>query len=68
MEIYSVSVPENKATFFLEFLELLGAKYRKESEDSFEINEEQKKKLDKALEQDKKTFISRDDISRKYKL
>jgi galactose-1-phosphate uridylyltransferase len=34
----------------------------------FELSEEQKKTLDKALEQDKKTFISRNDISRKYKL
>lgn len=29
MEIYSVSVPENKATFFLEFLELLGRSIEK---------------------------------------
>jgi hypothetical protein len=39
-----------------------------ENEDFFEVSEEQKKVLDKALEQDKKTFISRDDISRKYNL
>lgn len=37
-------------------------------DDFFELSEAQKKTLDKALEQDKKTFISRDDISRKYKL
>ncbi len=36
--------------------------------DFFELSDLQKKTLDKALEQDKKTFISRDDISRKYKL
>ena len=34
----------------------------------FELSDLQKKTLDRALEQDKKTFISRDDISRKYKL
>ena len=39
-----------------------------ENEDFFEVSEEQKKVLDKALGQDKKTFISRDDISRKYNL
>ena len=39
-----------------------------DKEDFFELTEAQKKTLDKALEQDKKTFISRDDISRKYKL
>ncbi|CCG53480.1 hypothetical protein V8245_00905 [Flavobacterium columnare] len=39
-----------------------------ENEDFFEVSEEQKKVLDKALEQDKKTFISRDDITRKYNL
>lgn len=39
-----------------------------EKEDFFEVSEKQKKVLDKALEQDKKTFISRDDFTRKYNL
>ena len=38
------------------------------SMDSWQPTEALKKTLDKALEQDKKTFISRDDISRKYQL
>lgn len=39
-----------------------------DNEDFFEISEKQKLILDKALEQDKTTFISRDDLSRKYNL
>jgi galactose-1-phosphate uridylyltransferase len=39
-----------------------------ENDDFFELSDEQKETLEKALEQDKRTFISRDDISRKYKL
>lgn len=58
MTTYSVTVPEDKTAFFLEFLELLGAKYRKENEDFFELTEEQKEILDERLEADKKDFIS----------
>lgn len=67
MNTYSVSIPENKNSFFLEFLDMIGARYEKKQEE-IELTEKQKKTLDKALKQDKKTFISRDDISRKYKL
>ena len=38
------------------------------NDDFIEVSEEQKVILDKALEQDKITYISRDDIKRKYKL
>ncbi|MCB9201478.1 MAG: hypothetical protein H6604_00305 [Flavobacteriales bacterium] len=36
--------------------------------EEFTISEKQKKILDKALKQDKNTFISRDDITKKYQL
>ncbi|MBD8080987.1 hypothetical protein [Chryseobacterium caseinilyticum] len=46
MTTYNVSIPDDKNSFFLEFLELIGAKYTKENEDSFELSDEQKKILD----------------------
>jgi cell division septum initiation protein DivIVA len=67
MTTFNVSIPDNKISFFQEFLDMIGARYEKKQEE-IELTEKQKKTLDKALEQDKKTFISRDDISRKYKL
>lgn len=45
MTTYNVSVPENKKAFFLEFLELIGAQYEKESDLDFELSDEQKKIL-----------------------
>ncbi|GEM_PF-2256238 len=38
------------------------------NDDFIEVSQEQKVILDKALEQDKITYTSRDDIKRKYKL
>lgn len=46
MTTFSVSIPDNKTSFFLEFLELIGAQYKKEKEDVFELSEKQKKILD----------------------
>lgn len=46
MTTYNVSIPDDKNSFFLEFLELIGAQYKKENEDSFELSDEQKKILD----------------------
>ncbi len=57
MTTYNVSIPDNKNSFFLEFLELIGAQYKKEKEDSFEFSEQQKKILDERLKADKKDFI-----------
>lgn len=45
MTTYNVSVPDNKKAFFLEFLELIGAQYEKESDLVFELSDEQKKIL-----------------------
>lgn len=60
---FNVSLPKDFTAKRVEIIIIPNDK-----EDFFEITEKQKETLDKALEQDKKTFISRDDISRKYKL
>ena len=44
MTTFKVSVPEDKASFFLEVLELIGATYESK-ENIFELNEEQKRFL-----------------------
>ena len=65
MTTYNVSIPDNKNSFFLEFLELIGAQYKKEKEDSFELSEQQKKILDERLKADKKDFIpARESLSK----
>ncbi|MHC5310552.1 hypothetical protein ACYSNM_10895 [Myroides sp. LJL116] len=45
MTTYNVSIPESKNAFFLEFLELIGAQYKKEEEINFQLTEEQKQIL-----------------------
>ncbi len=45
MTTYNVSIPDNKDSFFREFLELIGAKYEKK-QDTFELSDEQKMILD----------------------
>jgi len=45
MTTYNVSIPDNKDSFFREFLELIGAKYEKK-QDTFELSEGQRKVLD----------------------
>lgn len=45
MKTYNVSIPDNKNAFFLEFLELIGAQYKKEEEIDFKLTEEQKQQL-----------------------
>lgn len=42
---YNVSIPENKELFFQEFLEMIGAQYKKEEEIDFELTQEQKQNL-----------------------
>jgi len=44
MTSFKVSVPDNKTSFFIEFLELIGASYQNTSSD-FELSEEQKQML-----------------------
>lgn len=53
---YKVSIPENKQSFFQEFLNMIGADYEKKS-DGFELSKEQEKMLDQRLEQDKENFV-----------
>lgn len=45
MITYNVSIPDGKNSFFLEFLELIGAQYKKEDEIDFQLTDEQKKIL-----------------------
>lgn len=52
---YNVSIPENKQSFFQEFLDMIGADYEKKSDD-FKLSKEQKKILDNRLKEDKKNF------------
>lgn len=72
MTTYNVSIPDDKNSFFLEFLELIGAKYTKENEDSFELSDEQKKILDSQANlniseyQDNDEFL--DELKKKYGL
>lgn len=53
---YNVSIPDEKQSFFQEFLEIIGADYEKKQDD-FELSEEQKKTLDERLKSDKKDFV-----------
>jgi len=41
MTTFSVTVPDDKASFFLEFLELIGGEFKKEHR-NFELSAEQK--------------------------
>ena len=72
MTTYNVSIPDDKNSFFLEFLELIGAKYTKENEDSFELSDEQKKILDSQANlniseyQDNDEFL--DELKKEYGL
>lgn len=44
MTTFSVTIPEDKTSFFLEFLELIGGKFEK-NVDEFELSERQKEFL-----------------------
>ncbi len=70
MITYNVSIPENKQSFFQEFLDMIGAQYNKEED--FQLSEEQKEILDQRLKQDKKNFVAARDnlkqVCQKYDL
>lgn len=53
---YNVSIPDQKKSFFQEFLEIIGADYEKKQDD-FQLSDEQKKILDERLKSDKKDFV-----------
>jgi hypothetical protein len=57
MITYNVEIPENKETFFQEFLVLIGAHYEK-NDDSFYITDAQKNILNERLKEDKSNFVS----------
>jgi hypothetical protein len=64
---YYVSIPDSKRSFLKDFLDSIGANYEQKQED-FELTNEQIKTLGLALKEDKKLFVSRDEISRKHNL
>lgn len=53
---YNVSIPEEKQSFFQEFLEIIGADYEKKQDD-FQLSNVQKKVLDERLKSEKKDFV-----------
>lgn len=53
---YNVTIPDEKQSFFQEFLEIIGADYEKKQND-FQLSSEQKKILDERLKSDKKDFV-----------
>ncbi|MBS1573631.1 MAG: hypothetical protein JST62_14665 [Bacteroidetes bacterium] len=72
MTIFNVAIPDNKTSFFLQFLELLGVEYKKEKEDVYELSEQQKKNLDNQEDlplseyQDNDEFLS--ELKKEYDL
>ena len=68
---FNVNIPESKHHFFVEFLELIGAKYERKQEES-DLTEEQKKILDERLNESKASFVpareSLNHIRKKYGL
>lgn len=46
MTTFRVKIPDNKKSFFLEFLKLLGVQYEEGESLDFELTDEQKKILD----------------------
>lgn len=46
MTTFNVSIPDNKTSFFQEFLDMIGAQYEKTDDNGFVLSEEQKKILD----------------------
>lgn len=71
MTTFKVSVPEDKTSFFLEVLELIGATYESK-ENVFKLTEEQKRFLmsqnDVSLEDCKSADFVFEDLKEKYGL
>lgn len=69
MKIFSVKIPDDKTSFFLEFLELIGGSFDKQE---FELTTEMKQVLDERLKTDKSKYLpareSIDKIKSKYGL
>lgn len=47
MTTYNVTIPENKKSFFLEFLKLIDAQYEKKDVQKFQVSAQQKQILDR---------------------
>lgn len=56
MTTFTVNIPNNKVSFFKEFLELIGSTYIQN--DDFSLTEEEKNILDERLQEDEKEYIS----------
>jgi hypothetical protein len=58
MVSYKVNVPDNKQSFFQEFLDLIGAEYEKNQNADFELSDVQKETLNERLKSEKNEFVS----------
>jgi len=56
MTTFNVTIPEDKTSFFLEFLELIGGRYEKNLRD-MELTDDIKKMLDERLNTDRKEYL-----------
>lgn len=67
MKTFSVKIPDDKTSFFREFLELIGGSFDKQE---FELTAEMKQVLDERLKTDKSEYLpareSIDKIKSKY--
>lgn len=66
MTTFHVTVPENKISFFKEFLKSIGAKYSENQED-FELSDEMIEILEQRLNEDKSDYISEEESIRLLK-
>jgi len=58
MVSYKVNVPDNKQSFFQEFLDLIGAEYEKNQNADFELSDVQKETLNERLKSEENEFVS----------
>lgn len=57
MTTFNVTIPNDKTSLFLEFLELIGGKFEIDEQD-FELSEEVKKMLDQRLKTNRSEYVS----------
>lgn len=67
MTTFKVTIPNNKKTFFLEFLKLLGAQYKESREFGFELSEKQKDILDQQENLEISDYRDNDDFLNELK-
>lgn len=66
MTTFNVTVPENKISFFKEFLKSIGAKYY-ESQNEYDLSDEMITILEERLNDDKSEYISEEESLRLLK-